>query len=80
MYQHWRDLTYSSNPTSMFPTEEMLDELWIHDTSTREHVKRALTALVSDFNQFLIDSNIYDWFYSNAYERVIASNECLLFY
>jgi hypothetical protein len=80
MYEYWRDITYSSMPTSVFPTEEWLDEMWIHDTSAREHVKHALTGLLNDFNQFLIDSNVYDWFYSNAYERVRVNNECLLFY
>lgn len=79
MFEHWQQLTYFDNETSVFPSDELLDMLQLHDTAPRKHVFNALNGLVSDFNELLVESEAYDWFCYNGYQRVAVNKECLLF-
>lgn len=79
MYEHWRQLTYFDNEDSVFPSDELLDRLHVHDTMPRRHVYHALNGLVSDFNDLLLEHKAYDFFYWSGFERVRFHNECLLF-
>jgi hypothetical protein len=80
MFEHWRQLTYFDATESVFPSDELLDDLGLYDMAPRKHVSKALQGLLLDFNQFLVESGHYDWFYANGYERVMSNNETLLFY
>lgn len=79
MFEHWRQITYFDNQNSVFPSEELLDELQIHDIVTRKYVSKVFNDLAIDFNTLLVENNIHDYFYYMGYERIRINNESVLF-
>lgn len=79
MFEHWRQLTYFDNESSVFPTDEAFDELQMHDPMTRAYMRKVFGDLTQDFNQLLLDRGIYDWFYKQQYEKMLVNKECVLF-
>lgn len=79
MYEHWRQLALYDNEASVFPDDDLLDYLEIHEGAARRHVSGALDTLVSDFNLFLIDNDIFDWLCTARYKRIHVNKETLLF-
>lgn len=89
MFEHWKLLTYFEHSKLLiyfnsekfiFPSNELLDELHLHDLAPRKHVAHALIGLLANFNRSLVEADIYDWFCEQRYERVSWRNETLLFY
>ena len=79
MYEHWRQVTYFDNQESVFPSDDLLDDLHVHDTYPRSVMYRALNGLIEDFEMLLHAKGAYDWFYSSGYKKVFVNNETLLF-
>lgn len=79
MFEHWKQVAYFDNEASVFPSDELLDSLEIYEMDTRKVVSKALRDLAVDFNHILVDTNIYDWFYSNSYSKVLIKNDSVLF-
>lgn len=80
MFEHWCQLTYFSNHDSVFPSEELLDNLELYDSVPRNRAAKAFSDLVEDFNQFLIERGIFNWFITNCYQRITTNNDSALFY
>lgn len=80
MFEHWQQLAYFDNQESVFPSEELLDQLEIHEGSTRKYISDVLNNLASDFNSTLLELGIYDWFCYNGYRRVLICNEAAIFF
>lgn len=79
MFENWRQRTYFDNEEHVFPSEELLDELQIHDTVTRKYVAKVFNDLVVDFNSLLLEYNIYDYFCSMGYSQIKVYNDSALF-
>lgn len=80
MFHHWHQLTYFDNDNSVFPSDELLDNLHVHDTFPRQLVARALVNFLTNFNQFLIDNGLRDILINNCYRQIQITNETALFY
>jgi hypothetical protein len=80
MFEHWRQLTYFESTHSVFPSDELLEEMELYDTAPRRQVAHALSKLVDNFQQYLQDAGIYDYFYDQQYGRVLVNNESMLFF
>lgn len=80
MFEHWRQLTYFDNEASVFPSDELLDELHIHDGFTRKYIVKVFGDLTQDFNSYLLERGIYDHVYGQRYEKIRVHNESVLFY
>lgn len=79
MFEHWQQVAYYDNDNSVFPSDDLLDHLGIHETSTRRNISSILNTLADDFNAVLIENDIFDWFYANCYRQVLVNREALLF-
>lgn len=79
MFEHWRQVAYYDNENAVFPSEELMDLLEIHDTYPRRVVSKALTDFAEDFNALLVERRIYDWFYQMCYNKVRFHGESVLF-
>jgi hypothetical protein len=80
MFEHWRQLTYFDNEASVFPSDDLLDELHIHDTFTRKYIAKVFDDLTNDFNAYLLERGIYDVFHARRYEMARVNNAAVLFY
>lgn len=80
MFEHWRQITYFEGTTSVFPSDELLEEMGLYDSAPRKQVAHALSKLVDNFQQYLWDAGIYDYFHAQQYGRVMVNNETMLFY
>lgn len=79
MFEHWKQIAYHDNENSVFPSEELLDHLEIHDRVTRNNISSIFNTLAEDFNAILLDNDIFDWFYANCYRQVLINKSSLLF-
>lgn len=75
LYTHWRELTYFDNESSVFPEQDILDELQLHDPIARGYVKKAFETLLEDFNEHIHNLGIYDYFYSQGYVKIMMSKK-----
>lgn len=80
MFEHWQQLAYFDNQDSVFPSDELLDQLEIYEGSTRKYVSAVLANLASDFNSTLLELGAYDWFCYQGYRRVLVHNEAAIFF
>ena len=79
MFDHWQQVAYFDNENSIFPSDDLLDLLEIHETSSRRIMTGILSTLADDFNAVLIENDIFDWFYANCYRQVLVNKDALLF-
>lgn len=79
MFDHWKQVAYFDNENSVFPSDDLLDHLEIHETSSRRIMTGILSTLADDFNAVLIENDIFDWFYANCYRQVLVNKDALLF-
>lgn len=70
MFDHWRELSYAGGfVESVFPEEDVLEELHLSDPTTRNYVAKVFQELVDEFDYFLREKGIYDFFYNQHYTK-----------
>lgn len=79
MFENWRQRAYFDNEEHVFPSEELLDELQIHDAVTRKYIAKVFNDLAVDFNTLLLERNIFDYFYYMGYSKMSVHNDSVLF-
>lgn len=80
MFEHWCQLAYFDNQSSIFPSDDLLDTLCIYDSMPRNQATKAFVNFVADFNEYLIHRGIYDWFIGEHYRRINTENHSAIFY
>lgn len=80
MFEHWQQVAYFDNESSVFPSDELLDHLEIYDMAPRMYVANVLAKLAQDFNSSLLEIGVYDWFCHNGYQRILIKNDAALFF
>lgn len=79
MFEHWCRCAYYDDDTHVFPSDELLDEMQLHETWTRNYVAGVFRDFAVNFNQFLIDRRAYDYFCFMGFSKVQVNNETAVF-
>ncbi len=80
MFEQWRQVAHFDNEEAVFPSDELLDRLQIHDSWPRDVVTRALRNFATNFNELLLQYGVHDWFLYQGYRSVNVKGESAIFY
>lgn len=80
MYDYWQRAYYDRlEPDEVFPSEELLDDIHVHDSVRRESVSKALQTFCHDFTSEMIACGAIETVLIAGYNLVQLNETSLVF-
>lgn len=81
MYDFWlRAYQDKLEPDEVFPSDDLLDEMHLHDAKTRERVSLALQEFMQDFSQELLVNDVIETVVIAGYDSLQIHRDSILFH